>query len=191
MLTNPKAESVTKDGVSDGWTVQAGFHGERELGGPTRLLVSVPTAHLSRVHHDLVRACKPPLSVLYRQKVDRRNPGPEGAPPRDFLALELDHDTVVAALNECANLAYHDARCEIWVRGRRNEQVILDSDGLLYCYPDDPTFRDVAMRHGLAEGEVETLIERDYVKHWYHAENDVDERAFIDGLGLTEMAPQR
>jgi hypothetical protein len=188
MLTNPKAESVTKEGAPDGWQVQAGFHGEREAGGPTRLLLSVPTEFLAKVHQDLVRVCQPPLSVLYRQTVDRQNPRPEGAPPRDFLALELDHETVIAAMNECANLVYHDARCEIWVRGRRNEQVILDADGILYCYPDDPTFTDVALLHGLPEGAVQTLLERDYVKHWYHAENDLEERAFIDGLGLTEMS---
>jgi hypothetical protein len=190
MLTNPKAESVTKEGEPDGFVVQPGFHGERELNGPTRLLVSVPTEFLAKVHHDLIRVCQPPLGVLYRQKVDRQNPRPETAPPRDFLALELAADDVIAAFEECSDLVYHDARCEIWVRGRRNEQVILDADGIIYCYPDDPAFREVAMGHGLPEGEVETLIERDYVKHWYHAQNDVEERALVDGLGLTEMAAQ-
>ena len=189
-MMGPKAESVTEAGESDGFEIQPGFCLQVDPRSGTRLVVSVPASSLGSVHQDLIRACTAPLSVLYRQKVDRGKPRPEGAAPRDFVAVELACEVVVAALQECASLAYHDARAEIWVRGRHGEQVILDSDGLAFCYPDDPLFRDVCVAHGLSEARLRTMAERDYVKHWYHAANDAVEAGFIEGLGLSEMSAE-
>ena len=191
MIATAKAVSVTKDGEPDGWPIEPGFHGELDFGGTTRLMLSVPTSFLERVHRDLVKQLEPPLGVLYRQKIDRRNPRPEGASPRDHVALETSTQRVLDSLAACAGVVYHDARCELWVRGRRGEQLILDSDGLIFCYPDDPLFRDVARLYGLAEGKVTTLLERDYVKHHYDAHNDVLEDRLIDLLHLEPMAAQR
>lgn len=189
-LQGPKAESVTKDGEPDGFVPDVGFVQQHEPAMPTRLLVSVPPAFLQAVHRDLIRALSAPVGVLYRQKVDRRKPRPDGAPPRDFLRLDLDPEAVIAAFAANADLVYHDARCEIWVRGARGEQLILDQDGLLYSYPDDPALRDACRANGLEERPLSTLLDRDYVKHWFHAANDALEAALIDGLGLSEMPSQ-
>lgn len=186
-MNTPKAVSVTKEGEPDGFVQQPGFIGQHEPGMPTRLLVSVPPAFLATVHRDLLNLVQGPFSLLYRQKVNRRNPAGEQAPPRDFLALGIEPEVLFAAFTECESLVYHDARAEFWVRGVRGEQVILDGDGLIYCYPDDLAFRDVCLANGLPEGELVTLLDRDYVKQWYHAENDAAEAGMIEALGLTEM----
>ena len=78
----PKAVSVDEQGQPDGWALGAGFFGEFDGGGATRLIVAVPPAWLRRVHLELVGVLEPPLSVLYRQVVDRVSPRPEGTPPR-------------------------------------------------------------------------------------------------------------
>ncbi len=187
-LTNPKAESVTAEGDPDGWVATPGYLLD-DSGGTTRLVVSVPSAFLQSFHREILRVITPPLSFLYRQRVDRKEPKANGAPPRDWLALDLPAEVVLAALEECADLVYHDARCEIWVRGRRGEQVVLDPDGLVFIYPDDPLFRDICTGYGLAEDrEIETMGDRDYVKHWFHAENDALEAGLIAGLELQETA---
>ena len=41
------------------------------------------------------------------------------------------------------------------------------------------------------EEATETLAQRDFVKHWYHADNDAQQDGLIAALQLTEMAPQR
>lgn len=190
-LSTPKAESVDVNGQPDGWAIVPGFHVEIEPNGVTRMIVAVQPDWLQQVHTALIGAFTPPLGLLYRQRVDRRAPRPEGSPPRDFVALELAPETLVAALGECADLVYHDARNEIWVRGARGEQLILDSDGLMFLYPADPSFRDVLLGFGLPEGEFEAMVDRDYVRHWFHAACDVEERALIDGLGLVEISTPR
>jgi hypothetical protein len=185
-METPKARSVTADGEPDGFEIPAGFQTQVE-DGMTRLLISVPTKFLPTVHADLIRAAQGPMSVLYRQRIDRLQPRPEGAPPRDFLGIDLDAEVVITAFAECADLVYHDARAELWVRGRRGEQIVLDGDGLIYCYPDDPSFRDACLANGLAFGPVQTLLHRDYVRQYFHAACDALEAGLIDGLGLSEM----
>lgn len=188
----PKAVSVQKDGAEDGFVVHPGWWTEMSPeGGETRLVVSVPAEDLARVHAKLAEALSPPISFLYRQKVNRQEPGPPEAPPRDWVALNLPLDRVVAALAEAAPLVYHDARCEVWLRGHLNEQVVLDHDGVLYCYPDDPAFQDALREAGVPEGHVETVSDRDYVKHWFHAEADACETALVAALRLVEVRPQR
>ena len=186
-VLGPKAQSVTKDGQPDGFLVQCGYSVQAESHGSTRLSVVVPFERLQEAHRLLLGAVGGPWSVLYRQLIDRQNPRPEGSPPRDFLALNREPEVVLAALAECNSLIYHDARFELWIRGRRGEQVILDADGLIYMYPDDPLFRDVCATLGIEERLVKTLQNCDYVKQWYHADNDALEAGFVEGLQLNDM----
>jgi hypothetical protein len=190
-LPGPRAQSVTKEGEDDGFVVLPGWMAEGTPGGDTRLVVSVPLHDLPRVHAALLGALEEPLGFMYRRKVDRRNPGPQTAPPKDFVALSLHRDRVLDALSAAAVLAYADARGELWIRGRRGEQVVLDQDGILFCYPDDPSFRDVLAAQGVPADDVETLTDRDYVKHWFRAEADAAEDALIAALRLTEVASRK
>ena len=64
---------------------------------------------------------------------------------------------------------------------------VMDQDGVLYCYPDDPSFRDVLEAAGVHERSVQTLADRDYVKHWFHAECDEHEAGLMQDLGLQEV----
>lgn len=199
MVDAAKATSVRATGEPDGWVIPAGFEKVVDPHGETGLVVSVPTDRLAAVHGDLVRAVGSPLGVLYRQHVDRRTPRPEGAPPQDHVGLDLPTEQVLSAWSTHAELVYHDARAEHWVRGPQGDQVVLDRDGLLFCYPDDPRFRAVLARHGLPEvGDAEApdvtmdcLLTRDYVKHWFHASADPHEMALLSELGLVEVAPQQ
>jgi hypothetical protein len=179
-----KAISVDKDGNPDGFVADEGFIGQTEPGMPTRLLVSVLPERLALAHRALIDAVDGPLGVRWVQKVDRAAPR-ENAPPREFLALGVPKERVLQALDACQGVLYDDARGELWIRGRRGEQVILDGDGLLYGYPDDLLFRDAAAKLGLQEREVVTLLDRDYVKQWYRAEHDADEQRLFELLGLS------
>lgn len=186
-MPGPKAVSVNQDGSEDGWAPSPGWFPEVTPQGDTRLTVSVPAQQLPSVHLALVEALAAPLSVLYRQKIDRQDPRPQGSPPRDFVAVDLGARGVLEALREASELIHGDARCELWIRGGMGEQLVLDEDGLLYLYPDDPAFRDVLVQVGVAEADVETILDRDYVKHWFHAACDPVEAALIAGLGLSEV----
>jgi hypothetical protein len=187
----PRAESVTVDGEPDGFEPPLAWAPERTPHGDTRLVVSAPPAELPRVHQALIRALKAPLGLLYRQKVDRQNPRPQTAPPVDYLALELPCERVIEAMAACEGVVYGDARAELWVKGDLGEQLVLDQDGLLYLYPDDPSFRDALEQAGVPNSEAQTLAERDYVKHWYHGEHDEQEAELIARLQLTRVRTQR
>lgn len=187
-LDTPKSESVTEQGQPDGWVPPAGFVRELESGaGTTRVAVSVPHTHLLDLHVALARTLAEPVSVLYRQLIDRRDPKPQGSPPRDFVAVDQRLDRVIAGIEAHTSLLHHDARCELWLRGSMGEQLVLDADGMLFCYPDDPAFGDVLGEHGLDADVPETIADRNFVKHWFHAENDAVEDAFVRALQLTEV----
>lgn len=186
-----KAVSVTPDGEEDGFEPALAYHGEMTPKGDTRLVASAPPGEIRRVHEALVKALKPPLNVLYRQKVNRRDPQPQGSPPRDFVALDLPSERVAEALNDAASLIYHDARCEVWIRGSLGEQVILDTDGMVFCYPDDPCFRDALDAAGIPDASFDGMDKRDYVKHWFHQENDSREDALLANLKLQEVPHRR
>lgn len=186
-----RAQSVTVDGEPDGFEPPLAYGLERTPGGETRLVISTPPSELPRVHQALLAVMQAPLGFLWRVKVDRQNPGPQGAPAKDRLALELAPGRVVDALEHCAGLVYGDARGEIWIKGDLGEQLVLDQDGLLYAYPDDPSWREALAAAGVPENEAQTMAERDYVKHWYHAENDALEAELVARLRLTEVRPQR
>ncbi|MEM6925993.1 MAG: hypothetical protein AAF602_03605 [Myxococcota bacterium] len=192
----PKAVSVLESGEADGWVPEPGWYPEMTPQGETRITVSVGIDRIVEVHRALVEAMEAPLSVLYRQKIDRAAveqgmTPPQGAPPRDFVGVDLPTGRVVAALESCADLVYGDARCEVWIRGARHDQIVLDEDGVLYAYPDDPAFRDALTGLDLPERDVDTMRDRDYVKHWFRAECDAIERRLSNQLGLTEVPHRR
>ncbi|MEZ4319543.1 MAG: hypothetical protein R3F61_18650 [Myxococcota bacterium] len=188
MSDNAKAASCLKSGELDGWEVALGYSGEVTPNGSTRIVVTAPESRLSEVHRALVGVLGEPLSFLYRQKIDRREPKPEGHPGRDFVALELARSRVLEALEAHEVLLYRDARCEAWVRGRMNDQVVLDVDGAIYCYPDDPAFRDVLEKLGVTEApELVTLEDRDYVRHWFRKDADAQEDSLMGALNLAEV----
>lgn len=191
MTERAKASSCDDQGALDGWEVAAAYSGEMDPTGSTRLCLTVAEDRLLDVHLALIEVLAKPFSVLYRRKIDRKDPKPQGHPGQDFVSLELPKERVLSAVREATVLLHHDARCELWVRGGMQEQIVLDQDGALYCYPDDPAFRDVAEAHGLVESqELTTLEDRDYVRHWFRAEADALEEAFIANLQLTEVPVQ-
>jgi len=189
-MNTPKSQSVTDKGEVDDFEVPLFWERQVGKGGDTRLLISVPTSDLARVHLAMLSALGPPLTVLYRRKVDRRNPKPNGTPPDDFLAPDVPLDEIRASLSEAGDLVWHDARCEVWVRGLMGEQVILDQDGMLYAYPDDPSFRDVLAELNVPEDSLPALLDRDYVKHWFHGECDSLEDALLRRLCAVPVASQ-
>jgi hypothetical protein len=179
----PKAQSVTQEGEPDGF-VPTAFHQPQVLhGGFTRLLVSVPQARLEPVHRALVAALQPPLKVAYQQLTDRRA-GIQLPKPRALVAVDLPRDRVLAALERYRRLVYHDGRHQLWIRGAAGEQVVLEEVGVIYLYPDDPSFRVLLEAEGVPEGEGETLAERDYIKVTFDAACDTEEDLIQHELGL-------
>ena len=187
-LKTAKAESVDAQGQPDGWKPMAGFVRDVGAQGRTQLVVSAPTGFLLDIHLQLVGELQAPLGFLYRQVVDRRDPGPVGGPARDFVALELTHTLVRETLIKYSDLFHHDARCEIYVRGALGEQIVLDQDGMLFCQPADPVFEDTLLASGFIADISTTIADRDYVKHWFHHRNDALEDELIANLGLVEVA---
>ncbi len=186
-LHTSKSTSVDEQGQPDGWEPTPGYLREMDPQGSTRLVVSVPAGHLGGMHKALAGCLVPPVSVLYRQVVNRREPKPQGSPPRDFVALELSAEQVTDALDRFTDLLHHDARCELWLRGSMHEQLVLDADGLLFCYPDDPTYEDVLRANGLEPDVGVTIVDRDYARHAFHASNDALEDELVASLGLVEV----
>jgi hypothetical protein len=191
MTLPARSISVTPQGEPDGWEIPAGYLRDLGPGGATQLVVSVPAAWLGAVHRQLVAVLGSPLGFMYRQVVDRRDPKPQGAPPRDFVGLDLPSELLIHALSNFEAFLYHDARSELWARGPLGDQVILDADGLLYVMPDDPAFVDVLRGVGLTEGLEETIRDRDYARHTFHAANDALEDAFVRELRLTEVVHRK
>ncbi|MFT6142192.1 MAG: hypothetical protein ACJAZO_000615 [Myxococcota bacterium] len=187
----PKAQSVTKDGEPVSFTPPTLYYPEIAPGGATRLVVSAPLGMIQRVHKALIHACQPPLQVLYRQVVNRRDPKPQGDPSRDFVGLGLEAVEVVEAVDKADALFHQDARAELWVRDEADAQVVLDCDGLLFVYPDDVAARDAIASVGIPLDRKPTIANCDYVKHNFLADADALEDAFIDDLHLSEMAPQK
>lgn len=185
--SSAKSVSVTEQGEPDGWEPVAGYLRDVSPQGETQLVVSVPASFLATVHRELVRSLAPPLGLLYRQVVDRRKPRPQGAPPRDFVALELPVERVLEACERFGDLLYGDARCELWVRGALGEQVVLDADGVMFCAPDDPVFEDVLKANGLSPDLGQTILDRDYARHNFHAALDEQEDGLIAALRLVEV----
>jgi hypothetical protein len=64
----------------------------------------------------------------------------------------------------------------------------MEEIGMLYLYPDDPSFRDLLESHGISEGEGETMATRDYVKVNFLTECDVEEIGLWQSLSMVEWA---
>ena len=90
----------------------------------------------------------------------------------------------MTALERYRRLAYHDGRHQLWIRGAAGEQVVLEEVGVIYVYPDDPSFRAVLDAAGVPEGEGETLAERDFIKVTFDAACDAEEDQMHHDLGL-------
>ena len=178
----PKAESVTVKGAQDGFSPPLAYEAQVIPGGHTRLLVSAPPERLAEVHRALLTVLEPPFRVLYRQLTDRATG--QLPKPIDHVAVELPAETVQSVLVHCSTLVYHDGRHQLWVRGPGTEQVVLEELGVIFVYPDDPSFRDTLLALGLPERASQTLSERDYVKVNFVAEADAQEKMLIGALGL-------
>lgn len=187
-MTQPRATSVTEAGEPDGFESTTAWWPDHDPEFGTRLVISVSDADRARVHLALAKGLGERIGVLYRRHVDRLKPRPNGSPPEDFVGLEIPRAHLISVLEKVGDVVYSDARAEFWLRGQLGEQLIMDQDGMLFCYPDDVAFRDALKAEGVPEGEVKTISDRDYVKHWYHAPNDAAERSLIDELGLVPMA---
>ena len=183
-MTRPaKAISVTEDGTPDGFEPKEGWSPEVIPGGYTRLVVSVSSQRLEAVHQALIQALSSPRRVLYVQLVDRLR-GVQLDPPRQHVGLEIAPETLTDALQANRMLCYHDGRHQLWVQGTGEDKIVMEETGVLYVYPDDPSFRDVLEALAVPMVEVETLADRDYVRVDYLAEADVEEARLQRALGL-------
>ncbi|MFZ5481890.1 MAG: hypothetical protein ACOZNI_34335 [Myxococcota bacterium] len=175
-----KAQSVTKGGEPDGWTPPRGFRAQTAPDGSTRLVISVPPEELPATHLALVEALGSPISIRYVRLTDRaKGQLPQ---PQTFVRMDLKADEVVSALRARAALVWGDGRHQTWIRGKYGEQVVLDELGVLYCYPDDPAFRDALA--GLPETADVGMDGRDYVRVSFLAEADAQEASLLSDLGL-------
>ena len=182
----PKAESVTVQGAPDGFVPPLAWQAQVIPGGYTRLVVSAPGDQMAALHQRLVGRLQAPLRVLYRQVTDRAT----GQLPkaRDWVGVEITVPRLLAALQTYAPLVYHDGRHQLWIKGQGSEQIVLEEIGVLYVYPDDPSFRDALTEAGVPERAVQTLAERDYIKVNFLAEADAAEGAFQQALAMARWA---
>lgn len=177
----PKATSVTTSGEPDGWTPPRGFTASIAPDRRTRLVVHVPPEALRDTHLQLIRALGGPLGVQYVRLTDRRT-GRQLPAPERFLAMGLDARKVLAALEARPGLIWQDGRHQLWIRGPYGEQLVLDELGLLYCYPDDPIFRDAL--GDLPEISTPGMDTRDYVRVNFLASADAEELSLMHELSL-------
>ncbi|HNC97045.1 MAG TPA: hypothetical protein PLA94_09790 [Myxococcota bacterium] len=179
----PKASSVTADGTPDGWLPSRSWRAQVAPDGSTRLVVSVPAEELPEIHLRILRSMKAPLSVAYMQLTDRVTGVTHPAPQR-FVGLEMPTERVIAAIEAAGDLVWYDGRHQLWVRGNFGEQVVLDELGVIYCYPDDPHFRDVL--EDIPESTGTGMDSRDYVRVSFRAAADKQEKRLIEGLNLVK-----
>ena len=182
-----KAQSVTVHGEPDGFEPAAFFKPEVLQGGYTRLTVSLPPDRLEAVHRALVAAMEHPYELLYQALTDRQS-GIQLDKPLSLVAVEIPRDRLLNILQRYRGLCYHDGRHQLWVRGLMGEQVVLEEIGVIYAYPDDPSFRDALEALGVPEGEGPTLAERDYIKVSFNAAYDAEEEGIIQDLNLVPWA---
>jgi hypothetical protein len=179
----PKAESVTQAGQPDGWLPPTCWRAQVAPDGNTRLVVSVAAEKLAETHLKLLQAMSGPVGVMYAQLTSRQ----QGQHPRPvrFLGLELPLERVIAVFQEVPKLVWEDGRHQLWVRGSFGEQVVLDELGVLYCYPDDPSFRDALL--GIPESSMLGMDGRDYVKVTFFSEADAQEQQLLSALNMVKV----
>jgi len=182
-----KAFSVTEDGEADGFEAPLLYAPEIAPDGSTRLLLSCGPDRLEELHQALVAALRPPLGVLYVQLVDRETGRDQNADPKRWLSLEQPTDRVVAALKDASLLLYRDARAQLWIRGALGEQLVLDELGLVYAYPDDPSFRAVLEDRQVPQAAAPTMADRDFVRVAFCSEADSEEKGLLQALNLSPL----
>jgi hypothetical protein len=178
--TDAKAVSVTVEGHPDGWVSPRGVRAQVAPDGTTRLVIYVPPAELPTVHGRLLDALGASLSVRYLRLTDRlKGQLPK---PETYVRMDAPAAEVRAAFDEAADLVWRDGRHQLWVRGAFGEQVVLDELGVLYCYPDDPAFREALA--DLPETAAVGMDGRDYVRVQFVAEADAQESAMRARLAM-------
>ena len=177
-----KAISVKPDGTPDGFVPPIAWRVDVSPDGVTRIAVSAGPK-VAQVFRALVGALKAPLGVLWVRMVNRSKGKQLGQPER-FVAIEKPADQVLEVLGRCNALLALDGRGQLWLRGGFSEQLVLDELGVIYCYPDDPSFRDVLEELGLEERAHANMEDRDYVKVNFSAVADAEEEQLIRELGL-------
>jgi len=182
-----KAFSVTEDGEADGFENPLLYAQEIGPDGSTRILVSCGPDRLQELHEALVEGLQAPLSVLYVQVVDRVTGADQNADPKRWLSLEQPKERVLTAMRAASLLLYRDARAQLWVRGALGEQLVLDELGLLYVYPDHPSFRDILEARQVPQIAAPTIADRDYVRVAFCSEADSEEQALLQALNLSPL----
>jgi hypothetical protein len=183
-----KSISVTQEGQPDGFEAPLLYKGQVGPDGTTRLVVSAPVDQLPRIHRLLIEALSAPLGVLWVQLVERSTSTRQEDSPKRWISLEQEAPKVLDALSACTELLYEDGRGQLWIRGSLGEQLVLDELGLIYLYPDDPSFREVLEAAGVEESDSETMAERDYVRVEFVASADALETTLLADLSMQPMA---
>ena len=184
MKLGPKAQSVTEAGKPDGFIPPMAYYPQVLDGGFTRIEISAPPDRLQIVHKALLKSIKGPFKVRYVQMTSRvhgQNPK-----PKSFVGVEISQARLLQACEAYAPLLYHDGRCQIWVLGPMNEQLVVDEIGMMYLYPDDPSFRHVLNQLGWHNMAHQSMASRDYVRVNFLSAADEHEEALIQSLGLVE-----
>jgi len=184
-----KAYSVDEKGIPDGFEIPNLFSPQVAPDGTTRLLVSASRETIEAAHKALIGVLDGPLGVRYVQLIDRPNDRDLRDSPRGFVALDKSVGDVEQAIEKSRLLLYDDARCQLWVKGLMGDQIVLDELGMLYAYPDDPSFRSALTSIGINEGTATTLADRDFVKVEFEATCDRVEEELIVLLQMVE-APE-
>jgi hypothetical protein len=184
MTTLPaKAASVTREGEPDGWVPPRSYRAQVAPDGTTRLVVSVPPDEVRAVHLRLLEVLGSPVSIRYLRLTDRQTG--QLAKPENHVRMDAPAPVVRSALEANAALVWHDGRHQLWARGAFGEQVVLDELGVLYCYPDDPAFREALVDIPLSDAV--GMDGRDYVRVGFLSEADAEERALLAALGATRL----
>tara|TARA_B110000037_G_C17040895_1_gene473586 strand:+ start:504 stop:1076 length:573 start_codon:yes stop_codon:yes gene_type:complete len=184
-----KAYSVDENGAPDGFEIPNLFSPQVAPDGTTRILVSAARDMIEAAHKALVGVLDGPLGVRYVQLIDRRNEKDLRENPRGFVALDKTASDVEQAIEKSRKLLYDDARSQLWIKGLMGDQIVLDELGMLYAYPDDPSFRNALSSIGINEGAATTLADRDFVKVEFEAGCDQVEDDLILLLRMVE-APE-
>ena len=181
-----KAYSVDENGVPDGFEAPNLYSPQVAPDGTTRLLISASRDKIEAAHKSLLGVLDGPLGVRYLQLIDRRNEIDRREKPRGFVALDKGKEEVRNAIEVCRRLLYDDARSQFWIKGLMGDQIVLDELGMLYAYPDDPSFRNALSSIGINEGAAATMADRDFVKVEFEADCDNEETQLISLLRMVE-----
>jgi hypothetical protein len=186
MEQQAKADSVDREGKDDGFEPTSFYTREVLEGGYTRLVISLAKDQLEVVHRALVAGLQAPVKVMYQQLTDRRS----GQLPKPVsrVAVEVSTERLLTALEWYRRLIYQDGRHQLWIQGANGAQLVLEEIGILYLYPDDPSFHEILHEAGVDEGRGESMATRDYIKVNFIAECDAEEIGLWQSLGMVEWA---